>query len=174
MAKGLTRKQQKFVAAYLASLDGKASAIAAGYSRKSAEALASQLLKNPKVSAEIAKKHGKMLGKYEISAERVLAELAKLAFVDPRKFFRADGSAVPIHEIDDDTAAALAGLEITEEYEGRGEDRKQIGYTKKFKFADKGINLERLGKHLKLFTDRAEITGADGGPIVFAREVLGD
>ena len=32
------------------------------------------------------------------------------------------------------------------------------GYTKKFKFADKGANLERLGRYHKLFTDKVHTT----------------
>lgn len=35
----------------------------------------------------------------------------------------------------------------------------------KFKLADKKSSLELLGKHLKLFTDKVEHTGAGGGPI---------
>jgi phage terminase small subunit len=96
----------------------------------------------------------------EISADRVLNEIAKLAFMDPRKFFNADGSPKEITELDDDTAASLAGMEVEEVYEGRGQDRKFVGHVKKFKLADKGINLERLGKHLKLFTDKVEHEGA--------------
>jgi phage terminase small subunit len=56
-----------------------------------------------------------------------------------------------IHELDDDTAAALAGMDVQEVYEGSGESRQFIGYTKKYKLPDKGANLERLMKHLGLF-----------------------
>ena len=38
---------------------------------------------------------------------------AKIAFLDPRKFFRHDGSLVPMHELDEDAAAGLAGLGVT-------------------------------------------------------------
>jgi hypothetical protein len=35
----------------------------------------------------------------------------RLASVDPRKLFRPDGTAIPPHEWDDDTALAVQGLE---------------------------------------------------------------
>lgn len=44
------------------------------------------------------------------------------------------------------------------EYYAKGQ-RQQIGNTVKVKFADKGQNLERLGRHLALFTDKVERSG---------------
>jgi phage terminase small subunit len=159
MAKELTRKQQLFVAEYLTDLNATRAAIAAGYSKRTAEVIGYQLLQKPLVRQEIAKKHGKTLGKLEITAERVLAELAKLAFFDPRKLFESDGSPKQILDLDDETAAAVAGLEVNELFDGESGDQKHAyGLCKKIKLADKGINLERLGKHLKLFTDKVEST----------------
>ena len=50
---------------------------------------------------------------------------------------------------------------MAELFTGSGEDRNQAGYIKKFKLADKGMNLERLGRHLKMFTDKLEVSGID-------------
>jgi phage terminase small subunit len=133
--------------------------IAAGYSEKGAAQSASALLRNPKVAAYIEKKLEKRSEKLGITAERVLAEIAKLAFLDPRKFYDKDGNLKQVAELDDETAACLAGVEVFEEFDGHGEDREHIGRTKKIKFVDKGVNLERLGKHLKLFTDKVEHSG---------------
>ena len=69
----------------------------------------------------------------------------------PRKFFNPDGSPKHITELDDDTAAGLAGLEVKELFEGSGEHKCCYGLVKKIRIADKGINLERLGKYLNLF-----------------------
>jgi phage terminase small subunit len=162
MAKVLTKKQELFVAEYLTDLNATRAACAAGYSAKSAESQGAQLLQNPKVSAEISKKHGKRLEKLEVTAERVLSEIAKLAFFDPRKLFKPDGSPKHILDLDDDTAVAVAGLEVSELFEGSGEQKRACGSVRKIKLADKGVNLERLGKHLKLFTDKRELTVPDG------------
>ena len=84
----------------------------------------------------------------EITQDRVLLEYARIAFFDPRKLFRSDGSPKPIEELDTDTAAVLAGLEVREEFEGTGQDRVCIGYTKKYKLANKLGALDSLAKHL--------------------------
>lgn len=52
----------------------------------------------------------------------------------------------PINELDDDTAAALAGLDVLEEFSGSGADRVLTGYTKKYKLVDKGASLTALEK----------------------------
>jgi phage terminase small subunit len=102
----------------------------------------------------------------DISAERVLATLAAIAFHDPRKFFNADGTAKAVTEVDDMTAMALAGMDVAEEFASDGEGKKsQVGYTKKFKLADRLRALEMLGRHLKMFTEKVEHTGKGGRPI---------
>lgn len=159
MAKGLTKKQGTFVAEYLVDLNATRAAVAAGYSKKGAEQTGSVLLRNPKVSEQIAKKHGKRLEKLDISADKVLAEIAKVAFFDPRKLFDENGLCKPIKDLDDETAMAVAGLEVFTEYEGKGDDRTESGVTRKVKLADKLRALELYGRHLKLFTDKHEHSG---------------
>lgn len=156
MAKNLTRKQQKFVAEYLVDLNATSAAIRAGYAEKSASSMGSFLLSNPKVSEEIDRKHGKRLGKLEITADRVLTEIARLAFYDPRKFFESDGSLKRVHDLDDDTAMAMAGLEVTELFEGTGDQKHAYGLLKKVKLSDKRASLDLLGKHLKLFGEASQ------------------
>jgi phage terminase small subunit len=92
--------------------------------------------------------------KLEITAEKVLQEIAKLAFHDPRKFFDDDGRLKPVSELDDNTAACLAGIETMHKIVGDEKDGCVV--LTKIKIADKGANLERLGRHLKLFTDKVE------------------
>jgi phage terminase small subunit len=159
VAKELTQKQRVFVAQYLIDGNATRAAIAAGYSKKTAQMQGSRLLTNVMVAAEIDKKTEKLLDKLDITADRVLSEIAKLAFFDPRKLFNSDGSPKQILELDDDTAAAIAGLEVNELFEGNGDEKHAYGLVKKIKIADKGVNLERLGKHLKLFTDKVEHSG---------------
>lgn len=156
----LSTKRECFIAEYLTDGNATRSYIAAGYSPVGATAGASRLLANVSVRERLAELQGARLEKLAITADRVLAELAKLAFFDPRKFFNPDGSAKPIAELDEDTAAALCGMEVVELFEGTGDERRSYGVSKRFKLADKGQNLERLGRHLRLFTDRVEHGGA--------------
>ena len=148
-----------FVARYIKDPNATSAAIAAGYSERTARSIGSELLTNPNIAEAIRKAQFKLIHGLEVSAERVVRELARLAFSDARKFFREDGTAKDIGSIDDDSAAAIAGIEVFEEYTGSGETRELAGYTKKFKIADKGANLERLGKHLGLFKEASVPSG---------------
>jgi phage terminase small subunit len=155
----LSLKHQRFVAEYLVDLNATQAAIRAGYSRKTANEQGARLLAKASIRAAIEKGQKRTLEKLEITQDRVIREIARLAFADPRKFFNDDGTAKSISQLDDDTAAALAGVEIFEEFAGKSDDRSLTGYTKKFKIADKRASLELLGRHLKLFTDKLEVAG---------------
>ena len=148
------QRLELFVAEYLIDLNATRAAIAAGYSPKTAGQQGSRLLKNAKVFTEIAGKTKERIARLEITADNVLHELARLAFFDPRKLFNPDGSSKHITELDDDTAAGLGGFQMIEQFEGSGDNRKHVGYLKKFKIADKGQNLERLGRILGMFNER--------------------
>jgi phage terminase small subunit len=163
MAKGLTKRQEIFISEYLKDGNAGRSARAAGYSDKSADSQASQLLKIPKIAERISAKHQKRCEKLDFSAEKVLEGLAKLAFFDIRKLYNEDGSLKPITELDDQTAGAICGIEVEEAYQHFGAGQaKPTGILKKIKIADRGINLERLGRYHKLFTDKVEVSGLDG------------
>lgn len=154
MAKGLTPKQAKFVAEYVKCGEAKRAALAAGYKDGSAiRSQASEMLQVPKIKAEIEKRMAKLTNKLEITAERVLKERARLAFFDPRCLFRDDGTPKEITELDDDTAAAVAGLDVEALFDGGGKDAKRIGSVKKYKLADKNASLTALEKHLGLYKD---------------------
>jgi phage terminase small subunit len=71
-----------------------------------------RLLQNPAVSLRIEHLQELAQRRNEVTVDRVIAEYAKLAFLDIRKAFDGDGNLKPIHEMDDDTAAAIAGIEV--------------------------------------------------------------
>lgn len=147
-------RRKAFIEAYLTN-GGNASqaAVAAGFSEKTAGAAGSRLLKHVDVSTAIQQRRAVLAEKYELTTESVIRSLAQAVHFDPRKMFREDGTMKPIHELDDDTAAALAGFEVTEE-KGGGDDRgKVIGFTKKVKWLDKNTAREQAMKHLGLYLE---------------------
>lgn len=144
----ITEKQKRFADEYLIDLNGTQAAIRAGYSPKTANEQASRLLANVNVQEYIQEQRGKLADKLDLSKERVLAEYAKIGFADVRRLFTDTGSLVPIPEIDDETAAAVASIEIEDLFAGFGEERMQIGYTKKVKFSDKKSALDSICKVL--------------------------
>lgn len=151
VSRKLTPKQERFVQEYLIDLNATQAAIRAGYSAKTAEQQGFQLLQKTLVQKAIAEGRRQREKRTAVSADRVLLEAARLALFDPRKLFNDDGSPKGIHELDDDTAAAVAGVEVLEQFEGSGKERVFVGYLKKYRIADKNSALEKLFKHHGLY-----------------------
>lgn len=160
--KGVKQRRTRFIKEYLIDQNAKRAAIAAGYSPKTAEVQGSRLLSDAKLQAEIDAANAKVNAKLDLTVERVKTEIARLAFYDPAAFWNENGTAKPIHEIDEDSRRAIAGFETAELFEGTGEDRGLAGYVKKFKLADKNKAIEMAAKHLKMLTERVEVSGLDG------------
>jgi phage terminase small subunit len=155
----LTPKQAAFVEEYLVDLNGTQAAIRAGYSAKTANVTSSKLLAKANVAEAVARATMKRSARTEITADRVLTELAKLAFSNMADYVRIqdDGTAyVDLSDLTPEQTAAIQEI-VTDEYtEGRGEDAAAVKKIK-FKLADKRGALELLGKHLALFTDRLQV-----------------
>lgn len=142
-----------FVAEYRVHRNATRAAIAAGYSPKSAKFTACKMLKEPAIAAAIAKQTAKALDKLEVTVQRVLKERARLAFFDPRKLFNEDGTPVPIQDLDDDTAAVIAGVKLDGKFVGRGKARKWVTSISEYKIPEKNPNLTALEKHLGMYKE---------------------
>jgi phage terminase small subunit len=151
MSGKMTPKQAIFAAEYLIDGNGTRAAIAAGFEAASAHVQSARLLRNAKVAAAIQAGQARLAEKLELSAMRVLQELMKLAYFDAGKLYDDNGERIPVHRLDPHTRAAIVAVE-DESHEGAAFVTTRV---QRVKMADKGQNLERLGKHLKLF-------GADG------------
>lgn len=103
----LTAKQAAFVREYLVDLNATQAAIRAGYSKKTANVIASELLAKPNIQSAIQEEMKKRAERTEITADKVLKEFAKLAFFDPRKLFDDKGNPKDITELEDDTAGGI-------------------------------------------------------------------
>ena len=86
-ASTLRDKHARFVAEYLVDLNATQAAIRAGYSAKTAEQQGYRLLRNVQIAAAVAEGHRKRLNRLDITAERVLNEVARIAFSDIRAHF---------------------------------------------------------------------------------------
>ena len=101
-----------------------------------------------------------LMDRKEWMREAVLRELRALSQSDLRKIFADDGSMLHPKQWPAEVAAAVAGLEIFEEFAGRGDDKQFIGHTKKLKLWDKLKALELIGKTEAMFIDKQERTGS--------------
>jgi phage terminase small subunit len=155
---GLTPRQRIFCLEFLKDLNSTQAAIRAGYSKRTAKAAGSRLLTNVNVAAEIQKGMDRRAKRLEISADRVLQEIAVLAFANMGDYIQIqeDGSFyIDLSKLDRNQKAAIQEATVEEFTDGAGDDARPVRRMK-FKLADKGQNLERLGKHLKLFTEKHE------------------
>jgi len=151
----LTTKQESFATA-CAKGENASDAYRSAYKTtrmtpKTVHEEASRLLANPKVAARIAELRVPAMKAARLEIEEVQRQHASVLRSDPRKLFRADGSMVPVHELDDETAAAISSIEVREEFEGSGEERKLVGYTKKIRFWDKTAALNMAMRHFGQF-----------------------
>lgn len=152
----LTDQQRLFVSEYLRDKCGKQAAIRAGYSVRSAESTASKLVRHPKVAAAIEAGMARMEKRNENLAQRVLDELARIAFSDLRQHFTPDGKLLPPHKLPDDAAAAVSSIESEE----RHDRETEAPYTvRKIRLWDKLAALDKLGRHLGLLTEQVQVSG---------------
>lgn len=145
-----------FVRIYLANgRNGQQAAIDVGISNetRAASHWASRVLRRADVRALITKELGRVGRLSGLTLERTLVETARVAYSDPRYFFRDDNSLVPIHQWDDDMAASVASIETGETVERvkpNGEIVRTISPTK-LKFWDKNAALDKAMRHLGAF-----------------------
>lgn len=158
----MTPKQQRFINEYLIDLNATQAAIRAGYSKRTAYSIGDELLKKPEIASAIAVAEKSRAERTEVTADKVLQELAKIGFSDIRKLFTSGGSIVRIEDLDDDAAAALSAIEVVRR-RVPGSDREEPEYedVTKIKLWDKRAALVDIGRHLGMFTDNVKVdTGA--------------
>lgn len=158
-SKKLTPKQTLFVAEYLANgMNATQAAISAGYSEKTAQEQGSRLLSNVMFAEAIAAKGKSHLDKLDYGIDRTLNEIARMAFFDPINLFEDDGSLKQIKDIDRDTRAVIAGLEVSDIWDSsEGEQRSIIGTLKKVKITDRGAALDKLMRYHSQYNDKSEV-----------------
>lgn len=90
----LTDRQRRFVEEYLVDLKAGAAAVRAGYSPRSAESLGAHLRNLPHVRAAIEAAMARRSQRLGITQDRVVTELARIAFADIREFVDWDEHGV--------------------------------------------------------------------------------
>lgn len=142
---GITQLQRKFINEYIIDFNAEHAAIRAGYAQKSARMQASRMLTKDNIQAAIAKALQERSKRLEITQDRVVLEIARLALSDPRSAVDENGSIKPIHEWSDDLAGSIASIKVLEMKDADG---TVIGQTKEVKFWDKNKAQDNLMKHL--------------------------
>lgn len=146
MAVELTAKQKLFADRYLIDFNATLAykEIYGVKSDNTAAVNGAKLLRNAKIGDYIAARQEKLSDKLQITQEMVLEGYRRLAFYDVRKFYDENGNIIAVHSLDEETAYALAGLEVMEEKS----EGVVIGYTKKIKISDRKAALDGICKVL--------------------------
>lgn len=145
-------KQDLFVKEYLKDLNATQSYIRAGYKakdEKSAAVLANRLLRKVKIQEKIQAAMKEREKRTEITQDRVLREIANLAFTDRTGIVNLKKNRVIIQDFEELTPeqrACVAGV-------------KETKYGIEVSFYNKEKALEMLGRHLGMFNDKVKIDG---------------
>ena len=136
--KPLSPKQQRFVSEYLKDQNGTQAAIRAGYSPKTAQEQSSRLLSKDMISEKINDMLRKVEDKAIVDASYVLKGLKRVH----ERCLKPE----PVMEFDRDSRDMIQKTDssgnLVYEFDSAGANR----------------SLELLGKHLKLFTDKTELS----------------
>ena len=103
---------------------------------------ASKFAKLDEVVARLAELSDTQLNRYEASIDRVLQELSRIAFFNPKKLFNENGEPIPIHELPDEVAAVIGGFEFMQS----NDKENQEEYLRRLKLVGKEKGLEMLGR----------------------------
>ena len=142
-------RRMAFVTHWLANgRCGKDSAMAVGVSEASAGVMATKWLKLPEIRAEIERVDALARERSQITVDRVVLELGRMAFVDLSEAYDSMGNLKPMKDWPEDVRRACVGFEMTEEIlrDGTG---IEVGTArlKKVKFHDKTASMALLLKH---------------------------
>ncbi|WP_192735259.1 terminase small subunit [Bradyrhizobium sp. OAE829] len=174
----LTAKQHQFVREFLLDLNATQAAIRAGYSANSAQEQGSQMLSHPEIKAVVEAAMAKRSAKTEIDAERVLEEIAAMAFYDPAELIGVSRELADGEECSEGEGVisfngkryAVSGISSPAHIAGLPENvrRAIVGWSwdrnENFtlKLADKSKALDQLARHLSLYNDRIEVSAFAG------------
>lgn len=143
----MTDKQERFCEEYMIDLNATQAAIRAGYSPKTANEQAGRLLVNVSIQNRIAQLQAEQSRRTGVSADRVVRELAKVAFVNAADLIDPKTASLKSDASRDDLAA-VQSVKV----KMFGED----GLEQEVKLADKLRALDLLGKHLGMYRDATE------------------
>ncbi len=149
----LTAMQRRFAEEYIVDLNATQAALRAGYSAGCAKTHGHKVLRRPDVAALIAEAKAMRAARVGLTADRVVSELAKVAFGDPRRLFSLGAKGATLRapkELTDAEAALISEITETTSASGAG--------TKRIKLHCKMAALMALAKHLGMFAGTGKLT----------------
>ncbi len=150
MARKLTAKQQRFVDEYLIDLNATQAAIRAGYSVNTANEQGSQNLAKLSIQQAIAEQMAERSKRTGVNQDRVVLELAKIAFVKMTDIVTSEGKIK--ETATDDDLACIESVKYK-----RSDSDTGSSVEREVKIGSKLKALELLGKHLGMWNDKLDV-----------------
>lgn len=91
-----------------------------------------------------------------MDVDEILARAAMIARSDVRELFDGNGALINPADLPQEAAAAVAGIETFEEFDGKGKDRVKVGDVRKVRLRDPMPAIRLLAEHKKLVSNPAE------------------
>jgi phage terminase small subunit len=153
----MTDRQQAFVWHYLATRNAADAARRAGYSARVADREGYRLLRNAEIQAAVQEGRAKLLAHVELTAQRVLEEVGRIALFDIAKLFDAEGHPLPVHDWPVEAHAAVASVKVVTRRSPASDGQVDTVY--EVKLLDKLRALELAATHLGLLKKKVEHSG---------------
>lgn len=162
----LTDKQQAFVREYLVDLNASQAAIRAGYSAKNANVTAPRMLANVRIAAAVGIAQAERAKRTEVTADRVLEELAVLGFSNLWDYrIDDDGHVVLADGARPSAIRAVSSIKRKRRVIPQEDGAPIIEVETEIKLWDKPATLRLAGQHLGMYTEKHEHGGIGGGPL---------
>jgi len=160
-AKGLTYRRltprlRRFVDAYLTGLTASDAVRAAGWKVKNVGTAGWVALQNVDVQLAIRELAEDVSARVGLRREVIVKSALDLATFDIACLFNDDHSLKALHEIPLEARRAIEGIEVSEIWEGTGEDRRQVGELKKVKLVKRLDALELCMKYARMLPSGGE------------------
>lgn len=143
----LTQKELRFIDEYMIDLNATQAAIRAGYSKKTANEIGYENMIKPRIRNIIRQKQLHRQVNSSITADMIIKELIRIGFSDVKDVVNWNGWVVTPKNAD----------ELTEDQTAAISEMVPNKFGVKIKMHDKVAALEKLGKHLGIFTDTVNL-----------------
>lgn len=111
-----------------------------------------KLLRIPEVKKLVEERRMELRRKFSLTTDRVIQEQARICYFNPKDMVDDKGNEIPLHKLNEDTAAALASVEVTTiTTTGKGKDQVVTKRVMKARPFNKVSALEKSIRMLRLY-----------------------
>lgn len=142
--------------------------------RASATSMAYQILQRTEVKAEVDRRYIEWRARNQLTIEQFGQQLQDAIHVDVVDFFYPSGEMKPLIDIPPHARKQISSIEFEEiRVQNPITDEWEVTVRPKLKLWDRRRAEELWGKWKKMYTDKVEAGGPDGGPVRVSFSIVG-